>query len=51
MLFAGSGKEAVADLAGRMVSSKIPGGFGKDIVGNAVQSAVNALPFEFRTCK
>jgi RHS repeat-associated protein len=51
MLFGGSGKAAVADLAGRMVSSKVPAGFGKDVVGNAVQEAVNALPFELRQCK
>jgi RHS repeat-associated protein len=51
MVLGGSGKAAVADLAGRMVSSKIPAGFGKDVVGNAVQSAVNALPLEFSSCK
>jgi len=28
-----------------------PAGLGRDIVGNVVQGAVNALPFEFRTCK
>ena len=51
MTLGGSGKVAVADLTGRVVSSKIPNGFGRDLVGNLVQSAVNALPFEFRTCK
>lgn len=51
MAFGGSGKEAVADLAGRVVSSKVPTGLGSDLVGNAIQRIVSVLPFEFRTCK
>ena len=51
MLSGGLGKKAVADLTGRVVSSRIPKGLGREVVENVVQDAVKAVPFEFRACR
>ena len=51
MLAGGSGKAAVSDLAGRVVSGALPKGFGGDLLGNLVGRAVDAIPLGFGVCK
>lgn len=51
MAAGGTGNAAVSDLVSRVVSSRIPEGFVREMVGNLVGRVVDALPFEFRKCK
>nr|WP_166181229.1 hypothetical protein [Altererythrobacter segetis] len=51
MLAGGSGKEAVGDLVGRMIASKIPNEYGKEVAQKMAETAVNTIPFEFSSCK
>lgn len=51
MLAGGSGKAAVGDLLSRTLTSRIPAGFGKELISKGIGDLVDAIPFEFSSCK
>lgn len=50
MALSGSGKEAVKELATRVLTRRIPSGYVKDLVGKGVGMALGLLP-EIRSCR
>ncbi len=50
MVAGGSGKEALADLAARALTRNMPEGFGKEMAGELISGAINAIPGEFNSC-
>jgi hypothetical protein len=51
MLAGGSGKSAVGDLLSRTLTSRIPSGLGKELISKGIGDLVDAIPFEFSSCK
>lgn len=50
-ILGGSGKAAIGDVAGRFLTHRLPNGALKDALQSGIDSAVNAIPFEFQVCK
>ena len=51
MLAGGSGNAAVGDLLSRTLTSKIPASLGKELISKGIGDLVDAIPFEFSSCK
>lgn len=50
-ILGGSGKAAIGDVAGRLITHRLPNGPLKDALQAGIDGAVNAIPFEFQICK
>ena len=50
-ILGGSGKAAIGDVAGRLLTHRLPNGVLKDALQSGIDGAVNAIPFDFQVCK